>query len=148
MRASAATTAAALVVLAAVTGCVPSTPDADTYDDKAAQTLGSAVSEVRTVQRLLQTLSENRMFRASAVTQVRYSEDALDTANKAFTELDQPVSRDRLARDVGTLLGDAGDLLTDARTAIVRRERADYPRLAEDLGALVEELEKVEGRVS
>ncbi|HET7532265.1 MAG TPA: hypothetical protein VFJ83_03885 [Nocardioidaceae bacterium] len=40
--------------------CVPASPDADTYDDKAALTLGSAVSEARTIERVLDTLYDGR----------------------------------------------------------------------------------------
>lgn len=139
---------AGVVLLAALSGCVPVSPDADTYDDKAALTLGSAVSEVRTVQRLLELLYDDRMIPPTAVAQLRYSEDALDTATKAFTELNQPPSRDRLANRMATLLGDAGDLLADARLAVERRDRPDYPQLADDLDALAGKLEDVEGRVS
>ncbi|MFZ5847271.1 MAG: hypothetical protein ACOYX5_07825 [Actinomycetota bacterium] len=139
---------AGLVLLASLTACVPASPDADTYDDKAALTVGSTISEVRTVQRLLELLYDDRMLRPTAVAQLRYSEDALDTATKAFTELNQPPSRDRLATRVDTLLGDAGDLLADARIAVERRHRGQYPSLAGDLGRLASTLEQVEGRLS
>ncbi|GAB2737355.1 hypothetical protein [Nocardioides pakistanensis] len=139
---------AGLVLLASLTACVPASPDADTYDDKAALTVGSTISEVRTVQRLLELLYDDRMLRPTAVAQLRYSEDALDTATKAFTELNQPPSRDRLATRVDTLLGDAGDLLADARIAVERRHREQYPSLAGDLDKLANTLEQVEGRLS
>jgi len=127
-------------------GCVPASPDADTYDDKAALTLGSAVSEARTVERVLDTLYDGRMLRPAAVTQLRYSEDALDTATGAFTELNPPPSRDRLNRRTTTLLGDAGDLLAQARIAIERERVGDYTTIADDLARLAERMEKLEGR--
>jgi len=128
-------------------GCVPASPDADTYDDKAARTLGSAVSETRTVERVLDTLYDGRMLRPAAVTQLRYSEDALDTATGAFTELNPPPSRDRLNRRTSTLLGDAGDLLAQARVAIERERVGDYPTIADDLRQLADRMERLEGRV-
>lgn len=139
---------AGLVVTVLVgAGCVPASPDADTYDDKAAVTLGSAVSEARTVQRILETLVDERMLRPTAVAQMRHSEDGLGTAAKAFTELNPPRPRDRLSARVDTLLGDAEDLLDEARTAVERGEVARYTAVADELGKLVADLEKVEGRV-
>lgn len=66
------------VVLALVllTGCVPATPDAGTYKGKAAVTLGGALSEVATVQTILETLHQGRMFRPAAIAQMRYSQSS------------------------------------------------------------------------
>lgn len=140
--------AGALLVATLVSGCVPASPDPDTYDDKAAVTLGAAVSDVRTVQTILETLYDDRMLRPTAITQMRYSEASLGTATSAFTELNPPPARDRLTRRMTTLLGDAGDLLGQARTAVERSHRDRYPRLADRLGALSADLERLEGRVS
>ena len=128
-------------------GCVPASPDADTYDDKAALTLGSAVSEARTVERVLDTLHDGRMLRPAAVTQLRYSEDALDTATGAFTKLNPPPTRDRLNRQMSTLLGDTGDLLAQARIAVERERVGDYSTIADHLRRLAERMERLEGRV-
>ncbi len=131
-----------------VAGCVPASPDADTYDDKASRTLGSAVSEVRTVEKVLRTLYDDRMHRQTAITQLRYSEKAIDTAATAFTELNPPPERDRLTTRVDTRLGNAQDLLDETRTAIERYRREDYPALVDDLETLARQLERLEGRVS
>ena len=139
--------AAALVALSLLAGCVPASPDADTYDDKAAVTLGSAVSDVMTVERLLQMLYGERMLRPTAVAQLRASEDALATATTAFTELNPPPSRDPLNRQVSALLGDAGDLLAEARVAVERRDVTSYRPLAEELRTLADDLGAVEERV-
>jgi len=128
-------------------GCVPASPDVDTYDDKAALTLGAGVSQVRTVQRIVQTMYDGRMLHPTAVAQLRYSEDSLETATGAFTELNPPPARDRLDTRVSTLMGDASDLLADARIAIERSDVGSYPGLADDLGKLADRLEKLEGRV-
>jgi len=136
-----------LVAALLLAGCVPASPDADTYDDKAARTLGAGVSETRTVQRVLQSLYDGRMLRPAAKTQLRYSEDALDTAAKAFTELNPPPSRDGLNQRTSTLLSDAGDLLAQARIAIERDRVGEYPGIAQHLGAVASRMEKLEGRV-
>lgn len=138
-------TALAAVLLSA---CVPASPDVDTYDDKAALTLGAAVSDVRTVQKLLETLYDDRMLRQTAIAQMRYSEKSLGTATSAFTELNPPPQRDRLTKQMTTVLGDAEDLLGEARTAIERYHRSRYPALADELDAMAKDLERLEGRVS
>jgi hypothetical protein len=118
-----------------------------TYDDKASQTLGSAVSEVRTVQRVMETSYDGRMLRPTARTQMRYSEDALDTATSAFTELNPPPTRDRVFERANTLLGDAGDLVTRARITLERSEERRYPGLAKQLGRTANQLERLEERL-
>lgn len=139
---------AAALAAALLGGCVPASPDVDTYDDKARLTLGAAVSDVRTVQKLLETLYDDRMLRQTAIAQMRYSEKSLGTATTAFIELNPPPQRDRLTKRMSTLLGDAEDLLDEARTAIERYDRARYPALADDLDTIAKDLEELEGRVS
>lgn len=136
----------AIVGAALLAGCVPSSPDADTYDDKAMRTLGAAVSETRTVAMLMQTSYDGRMLRPAALAQLRYSEDSLDTATSAFTELNPPPTRDTLYARTSTLLGAAGDLVTEARIATERSQDAHYPQLARQLRRLAERLERLEER--
>ena len=137
-----------LLVATLLSACVPASPDADTYDDKAAQTLGAAVSDVRTVALLMETSYDGRMLRPTALAQMRHSEDALDTATTAFTELHPPPSRDRLYTRVSTLLGDAGDLVAEARVALERSEEGSFPDIADRLTRLAGDLEKAEEQVS
>lgn len=140
-----ATAAVACLLMA---GCVPASPDAGTYDDKVNLTVSSAISEARTVQELLQTLHADRMLRPAAKAQLRYSEDALDTASGALSELNPPSARDRLDQRVGTLLEKGSSLLRDARIAVERDDRDRYPGLARDLDALISRLETIEGRTA
>jgi hypothetical protein len=131
-----------------LSACVPASPDADTYDDKAAQTLGAAISETRTAQRLLETLDSGRMLLPTAAAQMRSSESSLGTATTAFTELNPPPARDHLNSRVSTLLDDASGLVADARIAIAREQERDYSSIADDLAKLADKLERLEGRVS
>ncbi len=140
--------AAGLVAALLLSGCVPASPDAGTYDDKVRVTLGAAVSDVRTVQTLLETLYDDRMLRQTAIAQMRYSEKSLGTATSALTELNPPPQRDRLTRRMSTLLGDAEDLMDEARTAVERYHRDRYPGLADDLDQVAKDLEKLEEQVS
>jgi len=138
---------AALLAALLLSGCVPASPDADTYRDKAALTLASAVSETRTVSRLLQISQDGRMLRATAKAQLRHSEDALDTATGAFTELNPPPTQDRLNRRANRLLGDAGDLVAEARIAFERSRTGQYPGLVRELENLAATMERLEGRL-
>lgn len=149
-RSARALTGALAVLLAglALAGCVPASPDADTYDDKVLLTVESAISETRTVGMLVRTLADGEMPRPVVVAQLRLSEDGLDTATGALTELNPPPRRDRLADEVDTLLQNAGDLLVQARVAVEREDAASYPRLVRDLEALARRLERVEARLS
>lgn len=142
--------AALLVVMLAgiATKCVPASPDAATYDEQARLTLGTAVSEVRTVRTILQTLYDDRMLRPTAIAQMRYSETSLDTATSGFVQLNPPRERDRMTRRLTTLLGDAGDLLATARIAIERSDRSRYPGLISELDTTATTLEELEERVS
>lgn len=139
--------AAYVVVASLAAGCVPASPDPSTYDSKAVLTLGSAVSETRTVQQTVLALDQDRTFRTVAKTQLRYSEDALDTATGAFTELNPPPERDRLHAQVTTLLGDAGDLLARTRIAVERDRSAQYPALSRQLGRIADRMQRLEERV-
>lgn len=137
-----------VVVLAWVTialsGCVPASPDVDTFDDKMMRTAGTAVAEVRTVERLVRLLDTDRMLRPSAIAQLRYSEEGLGTAATSFTELNPPPARDRLADRLGALLDEAETLVADTRVVIERKEVGDYDARARDLEAVATELEALE----
>lgn len=137
-----------LLVVLLVTGCVPASPDVDTYRDKAAVTLGAAVSDVTTVRLLLEMSYDGRMLRPTALTQLRYSEGALGTAIDAYTELNPPPQLDGLFKRSSTLLGDASDLVAEARIAIERQQVDRYPGLAEELRKIGSQLEQLEGRVT
>lgn len=136
----------AALLLVVLAGCVPASPDVDTYDDKAMRTLGAAVSETKTVRTLLQTSYDGRMLRPTALAQLRYSESALGTATKAFTELNPPPARDGLYTRASTLLGDAEDLVAEARITVERKRESAYPGLVEKLDGLATRLEKLEAR--
>lgn len=147
-RGAAAAVSMLVLLLVPLTGCVPASPDTDTYRDAAAQTLGTAVSEVATVEKLLRLLADGDMLRPFAVTQLRYSEDGLEKSTSWFSGLNPPVGSDPLDRRAGRLLEDAGDLVADARVAVHRDQPGRYPTIADDLAKLGTKLERLEGRVS
>jgi hypothetical protein len=129
-------------------GCVPASPSPDTYEDKAAMTVESALSEVATAQLSVQALDRGRAFRAAVLTQLRYSEDSLDAAARAFTELNPPAVDDRLHDRVDRLLTDAQDLLAQTRVTVTREQIAQYPSLGRELARLAERLDRLEKQVA
>lgn len=130
-----------------LSGCVPASPDRDTYQDAAAQTLDTAVAELGTVELLLRLLEREDVTRPAAVAQLRYSEEGLDKSSSSFSGLTPPPSRDRLADRVGTALDDAADLIQRART-VVHRDRADrYLALARQLDRQGSRLERMEAKL-
>ena len=135
-------------VLFLTTGCVPASPGPQTFEDKAALTVSSAVREVATAELNLHELERGRTFDPTVLTAFRYSEDSLGAATKAFTELNPPATDDRLYDRVSRVLGDAGDLLAQARIAVNRSETGQYADLVEQLRALGKRLEELEKQVA
>jgi hypothetical protein len=137
-----------LLASALLTGCVTANPDDQTYKDKAALTLGGALSEVATVQKVLESLHQDKMFRTTAIAQMRASQNSLDSNAGAFTEIHPPPDLDWLYNRTDTLLSDAQDTTNAATLAIQRRDVDQYPKIAKDLSKLAHELDKLETRVS
>jgi hypothetical protein len=120
---------------------VPASPGPSTYEDKAKLTVDAALSEVATVQLTLEQLSRDRSFRPSVLTQLRYSEDSLDTATGAFDELNPPKTDDRLHQRTDALLSAAGDALAHTRIAVERNERQEYLALIATLKKIATRLD-------
>ena len=141
---------AAIVIgaLLALSGCVVASPDADTYGDATASTLGTAASEVATVKTLLTLLDSHKIPRPAVVTQLRYSEENLAKASQGFGSLNPPPEHDELERRAGRLLDDAGSLLQGARVAVHRHDTAEYAGIADDLEALAQQLQDLETSAS
>jgi hypothetical protein len=140
--------AASLLGLLLAGACVPANPDDDTYEGKVAVTLGGALSEVATVQKILETLHEGRLLRPTAVAQMRYSQDSLDTNAGAFNQVNPPSDLHWLYVRTNDLLSEAGDATNQARLAIARRQERQYPTIAHHLATLADKLDKLQTRVS
>jgi hypothetical protein len=140
--------AGVLVALLSVAGCVPASPDQNTYLAKTSVTVGGALSEVATVRAILEALHENKMFRTLAIAQIRASQDSLHTNAGAFAEVNPPPELDRLHAQTSSLLSDATDLVVQARIAVDRHRSDRYPKIADDLGKIATQLDKIETSVS
>lgn len=143
---------AVVVTLAALamvlSGCVVASPDTDTYDDAVAKTVGTAISETATVEKLLRLLVSGDIPRPAVVAQMRYSEQSLERASSWFTRLNPPVGSDSTRDRLSDLLDEASDLLGQARVAIHRDRKSEYPGVADALGGLADRLERLEAAAS
>lgn len=140
--------AVAIAVLAMASGCVVASPDADTYEDAAASSVGSVAGEVATVQLLLDLLDRHRITDAAVVTQLRYSEKNLAAAAQGLTGLNPPAEEDPVSSKAGDLFEQAENLVESARIAVHRENTAQYATIASSLKALGTKLQKLEGEVS
>jgi hypothetical protein len=129
-------------------GCVPASPDRDTYLGKVSVTLGGALSEVATVQVVLEALHDGEMFRSTAIVQVRDSQSSLDTNAGAFNEIDPPLDLDRLYDRTNALLTAGTQAVQAARLAIDRRQVGRYADLAHDLERIAKRLDTLEAKTS
>jgi hypothetical protein len=136
-----------LVAVFVLSRCEPASPGPGAYQEKARVTLGSALSEVATVELALTQLEHGRMFRPATLTTFRYSEDNLDSASTSFTELNPPPTSDRLYQRCSTELEDAGDLLAQARIAVERHDVGEYPSLLRQLKKMSDRLDAFERQV-
>jgi hypothetical protein len=145
-RACSGTLILALAVL--LGGCVPADPDDDTYLGKVSVTLGAALSEVATVRTVLEMLQDGKMFRSTAIVQVRESQSSLDTNAGAFNEINPPPDLDPIYTETNSLLSNATDSVEAARLAIHRHQVGSYSPVAEHLGEIADKLDALEARAS
>jgi hypothetical protein len=131
-----------------VTGCVPASPDPDTFEDKAALTVAAALSEVATATLSMDELARGHTFEPAVMTTFRYSEDSLGVATKAFTELNPPPTDDRLYERVNAVVSEASDLLAQARIAVSRGDSDRYGTLVDQLRDLSDRLDALEKDVA
>ena len=135
--------AVAVVVLA---GCVGHSRTDEDYGRKATKTVEVAASSVQTVLLAVQTIEQDGAFAPYLGRVIGQAEDDASAALDSFGVVQPPsTDADELRNEVDQLVGDAVDLLADARIAM-RRSDGDTvvslrPRLedtADDLERFVE----------
>lgn len=136
-----------VLLLALVTGCAPQAPDHSSWRDQARLSVQDVASNVSTMSLLLRLVREGRMWG-------KYQQIvALDSETNAGRTTDhfsgeQPEPRDDpMYKRVTGVLSDAGDLLSEVRIALVRRDSAAYAHLARELARMTKRLDRVETAV-
>lgn len=140
-RVGAAALAAVLLLLASACGTVPGQPSPADWRSTARQSLQTAASEVATVQMVLEEAQDEQLLGRYGAVSVTNAESALGSAQDSILTLQPPATLQQQFDAVATVLGDAGDLVTQSRIAIVRDDRTQYAELVDRLDAMTGRLE-------
>jgi len=125
-----------LLVGLAGCGLVPSRPEADDWVASARQSLDDTASEVATVGLVVEQEQQDRLPASYAAVVAARSEAAAGTAADGITAQQPPDSKRQEYDAVAAALGDAADLVAEARIALVDHDTAAYRRLAERLSRM------------
>lgn len=127
----------------ALSGCVAPALDSGAYEHNALAALESAVSTTRVAALALDARAGDRLTLAYANTVVTEAEDAIDPVSASFGVVDPPgPDLDSLRSEVLDLLGDAGDLLAEARLAVRREDAPAMTEVARELRRLADDMER------
>lgn len=133
-----------LAALLALTACTsPSQPDDQAWVKAARQSLEDASSEVATVRLVIEQRAAGNTIGKYAVTVAVTSEEAAGKATDSLTTLQPSPGRKADAGKVGTALGDAEDLITDARVALVDNDTAELRKITGELKAMTGRLDRL-----
>ncbi len=139
----------AALLLLGLTGCaVPSSPDARDWRRSARQSVGDVASEVETARTALRQLAADRFVGRYATVLLVDAEEAAGKATDTITIQQPPRAEQARYDEVSAALGDAADLVTQARIAVARGSEQDYPALVEDLGKTGDELAELEEQLT
>jgi hypothetical protein len=139
-----------VVLLVVLSGCAshPVGPARTfgSYEAKARTTADSARSAVATTRLLAEAASDGHLFGTYASVSVSEQEDAILGTQGTFASIQPPDSRsDDLRAELGQLLSDAADHITEVRVEVRRGNLDDLdrfvPQLAGDEQALTQFLE-------
>ena len=130
----------AAVLLLALTGCAPGTPDEDSWRYDARRAVGDVVSAVQTARLVLTQSQEDRVHHAYLQTVLVDAERLGGLAAGTLSSVQPPDVEHRRSSDVGDKLEQATGLLTDARIAVVAHDTDEYADLVMQLERTAEEL--------
>lgn len=137
------------LVLIGLTGCtVPSAPDARDWRRSARQSVGDVASEVETARTTLRELDAGRFVGGYATVLLVDAEEAAGKATDTITTQQPPQVERARYDEVSSALGDATDLVTQARIAVTGGNQEDYQTLVEQLGTTGDELAELEEQLT
>jgi hypothetical protein len=133
-RAAALTrTLATVFVVVVLTGCVPQTPDVDTWRYDARLAVGDVASALATAQLVLHQELGSRLIGKYGTVVVAQAEETAGKSAQKFTSKQPPDQELQRFQTVTDELDSATSLLTDVRIAVVRGDTAAYPDLIRKL---------------
>ena len=113
------------------------------YEGKAATTAESALSEVQTAKLAADTAQKGNAFGPYTSQVLGDAEESIAGLDGTFGSIQPPDEHaDQLAKDLGTMLGDAEDHVTDLRVAVRRGELRDLEDL---IAPLEDDIDALEG---
>jgi hypothetical protein len=132
------------VIAGTCVGCAPQSPDHSSWRDQGYQALSEVSSNVATASLLLEQLQRDRVFgKYAQIVSLNAETNAGQVTSKFSAE--QPVPSDSPAYEhITTVLSDAGEVLSQVRIAVVRRDSAAYPRLLRQLTKATRQLNRAE----
>lgn len=135
-----AVVAVLLALALLLAGCgVVSRPDPTAWDDRAAQALTDAGSEVATARLALESAREGRTWSSYTIVLLAEAEEAAGTVEEDLSRLQVPAGRADAATHVLDLLDQAVDLVGEARAHAVAGKYDDQA-LVDELDRLADEL--------
>lgn len=133
-----------LIVLVALllTGCVPQSPDQDTFRDRSELAIEQTVSAVESTRLVLRLLMRDDMLTNYAEIAVHDTQDSLSAASGGYDALNPPRELDQLYSSTSTLMSDASSAVTDTRIAVARGDTGDFAKLEKQLTKLATDLHR------
>lgn len=127
----------------ALSGCVAPALDTGAFERNAIGALESAVSTARVAALALDARVGDRITLSYADTVVTEAEEAIGPVEASFGSVDPPdPTLDELRKAVLNQLGDAGDLLAEARIAVRRGDTHAMATLAGDLRRVADSMDQ------
>lgn len=146
-RRVAAAIALALLVPGLLSGCKPAQPSVSSWHKTAATAVGDVLSEVGTTQLTLQQVRRDAFVGRYPQVVVVYAEEQAGKATDKVTTKQPPAGEVPGYRQLSSELGDAVDLISEARIAVVADDRARFPHLLDKLRSTADHLRKVQERL-
>jgi hypothetical protein len=135
---------AAVVLLLALLGCAPSTPDDDAWRGDATRAVGDVTSAVQTAQLALSESQSGHLPHAYLQSVLVDAERTGGMAAQALSSVQPPPAERQRSSDVLDILDEATGLVTDARIAVVAGDSEQYDELVSDLRRTAADLQHLE----
>ena len=132
------------MLLLALVGCAPGTPDEDSWRSDATRAVGDVASAVQTAQLALAESQSGHLPHAYLQSVLVDAERTSGMAAQTLSSVQPPVGERQRSSDVLDTLDEATGLVTDARIAVVAGDSEQYTDLVTDLRRTAEELQHLE----
>jgi hypothetical protein len=139
---------ALLVCTPLLTACGSGSPDASSYREQAAKAVQTAISEVASVELVVDLLLDDKLQRSAAVTQIHASGESLTGTASSFSQLNPPPAEDPLSDRLGDLLDDSASSIDGTRVALHRGDADQLAQQRRSLRSILDDLRALEGKLS